>query len=565
MNLWHIFSAPKIASLLLISILIIILPTLINFINYNSIIIIEWELLNINNTLLTFPIILDKYRLTFSFIVRLISLSVIIFTTIYISNDPNLEYFIYIVIFFVISINFLIFIPNLIFLLLGWDGLGLTSYLLVIYYQRDSSLSAGIITAITNRIGDSLLIVARAWLLTRGHWIPNLINSNILILTTICITIAAITKRAQTPFSAWLPAAIAAPTPVSSLVHSSTLVTAGIYLLFRFYDTISQFSIILPFLFYSGVLTCTAAGVSALLEYDFKKIVALSTLRQLGIIIIALGIGQPMLAFFHLITHALFKALLFICAGNIIHCKQNNQDLRLIGNLWISMPVTCTFLNVANLALCGFPFIAGFYSKDAAIELFLSRTFPLSTRIILLTSICLTAAYSIRLSILTLWSPFKGIPTNLTRDERIHIYLAGTILFTGAVSGGAIIHWILTPTILTPSLPPALKLIALTLITLFTITGFLITKTNIVLPGKHLFSNLWFLNRISSTPLLQWSFKKRSDLNKNEITWIEILRGKGSIKLITSLIKPIQQSQGLTFSQLYATFACTIIILLFII
>lgn len=148
----------------------------------------------------------------------------------------------------------------------------------------------------------------------------------------VCI-VAAITKRAQLPFSAWLPAAIAAPTPVSSLVHSSTLVTAGVYLLVRFYPTLSSFSFFSFFIFYSGVMTCLMASSSALFERDLKKVIALSTLRQLGVIMMGLGLELPMLSFFHLVTHALFKALLFICAGTIIHSKGEVQDVRLMGNV----------------------------------------------------------------------------------------------------------------------------------------------------------------------------------------------------------------------------------------
>lgn len=143
--------------------------------------------------------------------------------------------------------------------------------------------------------------------------------------------VAAITKRAQVPFSAWLPAAIAAPTPVSSLVHSSTLVTAGIYLLIRFYPRLSLINFFNCYVLYAGLVTSMLAGLAANYENDFKKVIALSTLSQLGIIIIIIGLGQPSVAFFHLITHALFKALLFICAGTIIHSRQNNQDLRIIG------------------------------------------------------------------------------------------------------------------------------------------------------------------------------------------------------------------------------------------
>lgn len=144
---------------------------------------------------------------------------------------------------------------------------------------------------------------------------------------------ATFTKRAQVPFSAWLPAAIAAPTPVSALVHSSTLVTAGVFLLIRFYTPLSSLLYFHRITFYLGVVTCILASLAALAENDLKKIIALSTLRQLGIIVITIGLAQPSLAFFHLITHAIFKAILFICAGTIIHVCQDSQDIRLIGNL----------------------------------------------------------------------------------------------------------------------------------------------------------------------------------------------------------------------------------------
>ena len=173
---------------------------------------------------------------------------------------------------------------------------------------------------------------------------------------------AAFTKRAQIPFSAWLPAAMAAPTPVSSLVHSSTLVTAGVYLLIRAEDLISATGLrMLPLL--AGRATMLIAGVRALFETDIKKIVALSTLSQLGLIIISLGIGGWIITFAHLLAHAYFKALLFMAVGTSIHMADDYQDLRK-ASLSLSSRITLTFIGVANLRLCGFPFLAGFYSKD---------------------------------------------------------------------------------------------------------------------------------------------------------------------------------------------------------
>jgi len=214
--------------------------------------------------------------------------------------------------------------------------------------------------------------------------------------------IAAITKRAQIPFSAWLPAAMAAPTPVSALVHSSTLVTAGVFLLIRFFPFLKTFRFFQPALLFISVLTLLIAGIGANYENDLKKVVALSTLSQLGVMIISLGMGMPYLALFHLYTHALFKALLFLCAGAIIHNSSNAQDIRMMGMIASQAPLTTTCINVANLSLCGAPFLSGFYSKDLILEISLFQ--PTSFLMVLLIFIAtgITAAYSFRLSFCSL-------------------------------------------------------------------------------------------------------------------------------------------------------------------
>jgi len=183
------------------------------------------------------------------------------------------------------------------------------------------------------------------------------------------IILAGLTKRAQIPFSAWLPAAMAAPTPVSALVHSSTLVTAGVYLLIRFYSVFESELLLGAALFYLGALTMLMAGIVASFETDLKKIIALSTLSQLGLIVLSVGLGNINLAIFHLIVHAIFKALLFLCGGKIIHSFGGEQDIRFIGGINTNLPVSLVTLNVANFSLCGIPFISGFYSKDLILEM----------------------------------------------------------------------------------------------------------------------------------------------------------------------------------------------------
>jgi NADH-ubiquinone oxidoreductase chain 5 len=192
-----------------------------------------------------------------------------------------------------------------------------------------------------------------------------------------------------------LPAAIAAPTPVSSLVHSSTLVTAGIYLLIRFNNLFNNFNCLL--LIFISLITMIISGIRANYEYDLKKIIALSTLRQLGLIIRILLLKFPVLAFFHLLIHAFFKALLFLCAGIIIHLINNSQDIRYIGGLINQIPFTMSCFCIRRLSLCGIPFFSGFYSKDLIIEMYSYIGINLFFYIIFYLGIGLTVSYRFRL------------------------------------------------------------------------------------------------------------------------------------------------------------------------
>lgn len=318
----------------------------------------------------------------------------------------------------------------------------MTSYLLVIFYQSSKSYNAGIVTALTNRLGDVGLLVSIALILSWGHWtyLYNTRSSNMIPFTLlIIITLSACTKRAQLPFSAWLPAAMAAPTPVSALVHSSTLVTAGVYLLIRMNIFLSH-SIVGDMLIVLGTVTILIAGLAAILEMDIKKIIALSTLSQLGIMIMILGIGNPTVAYFHLLSHAFFKAILFICAGMIIHAIKDYQDIRKIGLGKVSLPITMAIIIVANLSLCGLPFLRGFYSKDMILEIILIGGIRIFMLVIVLLSTFLTVAYSCRLRFL--------VGLNLSKSESFFsisdgdkIILSGIfILLPFSIIGGIMVR-----------------------------------------------------------------------------------------------------------------------------
>lgn len=227
-------------------------------------------------------------------------------------------------------------------------------------------------------------------------------------LTAGLVVMAAATKRAQIPFSAWLPAAMAAPTPVSALVHSSTLVTAGVYLLIRMSHWLGEGGW-LGLVLLGGSLTITMAGVSALFEPDIKKIVALSTLSQLGLIIRAVGAGLWGAAFIHLLAHAYFKALLFIAVGNIIHLSDDFQDMRK-GALSPGSSVTYGFRALANLRLCGLPFLSGFFSKDFILERSATANSPSLGLMALYLGVALTAAYSTRFMLACWWASTRKSP-----------------------------------------------------------------------------------------------------------------------------------------------------------
>jgi NADH-ubiquinone oxidoreductase chain 5 len=254
-------------------------------------------------------------------------------------------------------------------------------------------------------------------------------------LISFLVVLAAMTRSAQIPFSSWLPAAIAAPTPVSALVHSSTLVTAGVYLLIRFSPSFGHLlSVVL--LLISG-LTMFMAGLGANFEYDLRRIIALSTLRQLGLIIITISVGLSGLAFFHLLTHALFKALLFMCAGGVIHSIGDSQDIRFMGGLSIYMPFTSSCLMVSNFALCGIPFLAGFYSKDFILEMVSMRYVNVFGFLLLFLSTGLTVCYSFRLFYFVLCGDFNFVSSYSMVETNYNMVVGMVGLLTMSVLGGS--------------------------------------------------------------------------------------------------------------------------------
>nr|WRO44956.1 NADH dehydrogenase subunit 5 [Fissocantharis imparicornis] len=433
---------------------------------------IEYEVFNLNSSIVCMSILLDWMSLLFMSFVLLISSMVIYYSYEYMLGDLNLNRFIILVVLFVISMMFLIISPNLISILLGWDGLGLISYCLVIYYQNVKSFNAGMLTALSNRIGDVALLMSIAWMMNYGSWnfiyyLDFKFNDYFMNLIMMFVILAGMTKSAQIPFSSWLPAAMAAPTPVSSLVHSSTLVTAGVYLLIRFNYSMNYY--MLMFLLFVSLLTMFMAGLGANFEYDLKKIVALSTLSQLGLMISVLSLGDYILAYYHLLMHALFKALLFMCMGMIIHNLGGCQDIRFMGGLSVQMPLTCLFLNISNLSLCGLPFLTGFYSKDLILE-FMSMTYlNLFVYFVFYFSIGLTVSYSFRLTKFVLMSKNNlMVYMNISEGKIMLKGMLGLIFFV--IFGGSMMNWMMFDSLYFICIPMMMKFMVI----IFIIMGILV-------------------------------------------------------------------------------------------
>ena len=491
-------------------------------------VIIEWEVIKISSSVIYLTFIIDSMSLYFIRLVRLVSGSVMIFRSSYIMSEKFFSRFIFLVFMFIISIFLLILSPNIISLLLGWDGLGVTSYLLVIFYQRNKSYNAGILTALTNRLGDVGLLVSISLIVYLGSWTYLYININNRTYSQILvylIIISACTKSAQIPFSAWLPAAIAAPTPVSALVHSSTLVTAGVYLLIRINLIIIEINIS-KFLRILGMLTIIIAGITAIVEMDIKKVIALSTLRQLGIIIIILGMGNPVLSFFHLISHAFFKAILFICAGLTIHRIKDYQDIRKMGFNYININLSVSIIIIANIRLCGLPFLRGFYSKDIIIEIVIIKGKRFFLFFLLIIGTRLTVIYSCRLNFLISLN-FIKIESFYNIRENSNLIIVGIMfLLPLSIIGGLIISWNIIRVNKIIFLPFWIKSFVLILIA-GSVYFYIYIYNNIQSLNKYIyiwfFSNIWFMPYSFNMSLRYLSLNYSVSFFKYvEIIWSEL-------------------------------------------
>ena len=393
--------------------------------------------INVGDFQVSWAIYLDKLSALMFVVVTTVSLCVHLYSIGYMHHDKSVPRFMAYLSLFTFMMLMLISSRNLLQMFFGWEGVGLTSYLLIGYwYERDSANAAAIKAFVMNRIGDLgfVLGLAGIYLIFGTFDIPTIISElpelasqtiwilgndyNAFEVIGVLLFIGAMGKSAQLGLHTWLPDAMEGPTPVSALIHAATMVTAGVFLVVRMSPLYEYAPFARDIVIFIGATTALFAGTVALTQNDIKRVIAYSTCSQLGYMFFAAGLSAYSVAMFHLTTHAFFKALLFLGSGSVIHAMSDEQDMRKMGGIWKKIPMTYTMMWIGSLALAGIPFFAGYYSKELVLSsAYISHSAMSQYALIIGISVAfLTAFYSWRL----LWMTFMGPPH---ADEKVMGYI----------------------------------------------------------------------------------------------------------------------------------------------